>query len=104
MNGTFGGRIVQQLPATLETGNRSGIQDYGPFAQMGQGRFGHIEVSIDIRLERMVPLVFRNTFESFLMLLKGSVVDEYVEFSKLPDCLFDAIATKFRIRNVAFDW
>src|SRR5215217_7063928 len=68
---------------------------------MRQRRFRHVEVAIDVCLERPVPLFFRYVLETFLVLLKCSVVNQDVELAKLVDCLLHKLFANLRIANIA---
>src|SRR5215210_1258150 len=68
---------------------------------MLQSGLGHVEVSVNICLERSVPLFFRNVVKTFLVLLKGGVVDQDVELSKLLYRLRDKLLADFRIADIA---
>src|SRR5690242_7069888 len=67
---------------------------------MRQRRLRHVEITVDVRLERLVPLRFSDVFDTFLMLLKGSVVDQNVQLAKLVDRLLHQLLANFRIAYI----
>src|SRR5947209_14631284 len=70
---------------------------------MFQRSLSHVEIAVDVCLERAVELLFRYIFERFLVLLECCVVDEDVEFTKLTNSLLDSLTTKLRVTDIARD-
>ncbi|MNL55416.1 hypothetical protein D3C87_1788310 [compost metagenome] len=58
MDGALGGRVIQQLFAAAQSGDRAGVDDRIPAMKMGQGRLGHVEVPVDVGAKGFVKALF----------------------------------------------
>ena len=56
MNGAFRGRVIEQILAALYSGNGAGVDNGAAFAKMGRRGPCHVEIAVDIGLERAVQL------------------------------------------------
>ena len=61
---------------------------------MPHGRFGHMQVAIEISLQSAVEMRFGQVFEVLHVLLKGGIVDEDVEAAKFVDVRSTAASQK----------
>ncbi len=85
MNRALGRRIVEQRGASLEPGDRSGVDDDAAFRQVRQCGARRAVHRQDVDGERVRHLLVREFLECVAMLLIRRVVDEDVEASEVTD-------------------
>ena len=81
VDSAFGGGVVEQVLAALQSGFRAGVDDCAAFGQMLEGGLDHIEVSEDVGAEGFLELFVGEVFNLGDVLLERSIVYEDVEFA-----------------------
>jgi hypothetical protein len=70
---------------------------------MRQGRLCHVEVAVDVCFKRTIPLLFREFFQTWLVLLVSRIVDQDVELAELGNRLFHCPPRELRFFQIAID-
>ena len=95
VNTALGHRVIEQSLVPEKTSDRACIDDYGSPPHLRNRRLGHINVSVEIRLERLVEVWRSQVFELRRMDLKRRVVHEDVELAEFSDRSRDGAPAKF---------
>ena len=103
MDAALGGRVVQELAIAEDAGLRAGVDDGAARLQVRQRRLGHVEVAVEVGLQRPVEMLEAEQVDLARVLLERGVVDQDVEPAQRLDGVLDRRRRERRVGDVALD-
>jgi hypothetical protein len=79
VDAALGHRVVQQMLAPQQSRNRAAIYDGASIRHVRYRSFRHVEVAVEVGLQRLVEMFVGQFVERVDVFLKPGVVDENVE-------------------------
>ncbi len=103
MDGALAGGIIEQPGAAAQAGDGTRVDDAGARPQMRQRGAGHVEITMDVGAQGLVPFLVADGLQPVVMVLERGVVDQHVEPAEGLRRLRHGLVAESRFAHVAGD-